>query len=136
MLRFPKPPPCHTDMLFLKGAAFGWPQRRSQTDGEAAEAGPPRPLVSNADVKISKGMRAVVRGANGAGKSTLLHALAGRLPLIEGERVEGQGLDVGLFTQDLAQDLDQVSGGGRRRVRVGRAGGAGRLGDDLAVPTV
>lgn len=38
-------------------------------------------------------------GPNGAGKSTLLKALAGVLPLREGDRKEGEGLRLGVFTQ-------------------------------------
>ena len=39
------------------------------------------------------------------GKSTLLSALSGRLMPIDGSRTEGDGLELGVFTQDLAQDL-------------------------------
>ena len=60
-----------------------------------------------ADFKIERGMRLVVRGPNGAGKSTLVKALAGTLPLSEGKRIEDDRLALGYFTQDLAQDLDQ-----------------------------
>jgi len=49
----------------------------------------------------------VVRGPNGAGKSTLLSALSGKLAPTRGTRTEGDGLALGVFTQDLAQDLDQ-----------------------------
>ena len=48
-----------------------------------------------------------MRGPNGAGKSTLLSALSGKLAPMHGRRVEGDGLALGIFTQDLAQDLDQ-----------------------------
>lgn len=40
------------------------------------------------------------------GKSTILHALRGKLPLIEGKRYENPTLRLGMFTQDLAQELD------------------------------
>ena len=43
------------------------------------------------------------------GKSTLLSALSGRLSPLVGTRSEGDGLELGIFTQDLAQDLDQDS---------------------------
>jgi ABC-type cobalamin/Fe3+-siderophores transport system ATPase subunit len=52
-------------------------------------------------------MRAVVLGPNGAGKSTLLRALAGSLPLWRGRRRVGDGTVLGIFTQDLAQELPQ-----------------------------
>ena len=37
------------------------------------------------------------------GKSTLMSALSGKLPLLSGARIEGDGLELGAFTQDLAQ---------------------------------
>ena len=40
------------------------------------------------------------------GKTTLLDTLRGRLPLLNGERVEDSNLRLGVFTQDLAQELD------------------------------
>ena len=40
-------------------------------------------------------------------QSTLLSALSGKLAPQAGQRIEGDGLALGTFTQDLAQDLDQ-----------------------------
>jgi ATPase subunit of ABC transporter with duplicated ATPase domains len=37
------------------------------------------------------------------GKSTTLRAIAGMLPLKAGTRQTGDGLNMGIFTQDLAQ---------------------------------
>ena len=54
-------------------------------------------------------MRIAVRGPNGAGKSTLLAGLSKKLDIASGERVEGENLALGVFTQDLAQDLDQTA---------------------------
>jgi ATPase subunit of ABC transporter with duplicated ATPase domains len=50
------------------------------------------------------------------GKSTLLSALSGRLVPIDGLRTEGDGLELGVFTQDLAQDLVRtlLEGGDQR----------------------
>jgi len=89
-LNLPRPPPCHFEQLELRGAAFGW--------GEL-------PIVTGVDLAFRKGDRVVVRGPNGAGKSTLLRAMAGELPLKAGERVTGDGLELGFFKQDLAQEL-------------------------------
>ena len=58
----------------------------------------------NLDVK--RGMKLLLRGPNGAGKSTLMAALRGTLPLVSGERLENVKLRLGVFTQDLAQELD------------------------------
>ncbi|KAK3240030.1 hypothetical protein CYMTET_50093 [Cymbomonas tetramitiformis] len=91
-LRLPKPPPCHTEMLVMKDVSFGWEEE---------------PIVTGATLKIEKGHRVVVRGPNGAGKSTFMNALAGELEAKAGERREGEGLKLGFFKQDLAQELDQ-----------------------------
>eukprot|EP00802_Teleaulax_amphioxeia_P003533 Tamp_03536.p1 GENE.Tamp_03536~~Tamp_03536.p1 ORF type:complete len:512 (-),score=134.05 Tamp_03536:1108-2643(-) len=90
-LHFPRPTFCERDMIQLKAASWGWNNKR---------------LYRNADVAIERGSRMVVLGPNGCGKSTFLAALSGRLPLIEGTRGVAESLDIGLFTQDLAQDLD------------------------------
>ncbi|KAJ1479600.1 hypothetical protein T484DRAFT_1813699 [Baffinella frigidus] len=50
-------------------------------------------------------MRLAILGANGAGKSTLLWAIAGKLGLTQGSPARA-GLRLGLFTQDLAQQID------------------------------
>jgi len=89
-LQLPRPPPCNFEQLQLSGAAFGW--------GDV-------PIVRGVDLAFRKGDRVVVRGPNGAGKSTLLAALSGELPLLEGTRTEGDGLTLGFFKQDLAQEL-------------------------------
>jgi ATP-binding cassette subfamily F protein 3 len=66
------------------------------------------PLLRNINIEIPRGMKLLLRGPNGAGKSTLLKALRGNLPhmLMEGVRIENERLRLGVFTQDLAQELD------------------------------
>mmetsp|Transcript_10895 Transcript_10895/g.16058 ORF Transcript_10895/g.16058 Transcript_10895/m.16058 type:complete len:754 (+) Transcript_10895:107-2368(+) len=66
-------------------------------------------LLKDVSLVISRGMKLVLRGPNGAGKSTLMGALRGTLDLIEGERIENEKLRLGVFTQDLAQELDVTS---------------------------
>jgi ATPase subunit of ABC transporter with duplicated ATPase domains len=56
-------------------------------------------------LKLERGQRIVVLGPNGAGKSTLLKSLAGTLPVVGGERVVGERVKIGVFSQDLAQEL-------------------------------
>lgn len=42
------------------------------------------PIIKGVDLRVPKGMTAVITGANGSGKSTLLHLSAGLLPLSRG----------------------------------------------------
>ena len=67
------------------------------------------PLLKNINLTIPRGMKLLLRGPNGAGKSTLLKALRGNVPemIQEGSRVENDNLKLGVFTQDLAQELDK-----------------------------
>mmetsp|Transcript_20155 Transcript_20155/g.30306 ORF Transcript_20155/g.30306 Transcript_20155/m.30306 type:complete len:725 (+) Transcript_20155:50-2224(+) len=71
-----------------------------------AQVGYSEPLVSNIDFDIKRGMKILIRGPNGAGKTTILDSLRGSLPLLSGDRVENEFLRLGVFTQDLAQELD------------------------------
>ena len=58
--------------------------------------------------QVRRGQRIILRGPNGAGKSTLLKALSGTLPLAAGTRLEDERLRLGVFAQDLAQELPQA----------------------------
>ena len=95
-LKLPPPPRGTKTLLTLNSCDLGWPSGKSSGN-----------ILSGVSMCIERGMRIVVRGPNGAGKSTLLSALSGKLPPRSGSRVEGDGLELGVFTQDLAQDLDQ-----------------------------
>lgn len=65
-------------------------------------------ILKDVSISISRGMRLIMRGPNGAGKSTLLKALGGKLELQAGKRtVDVERLRLGLFAQDLAQELPQ-----------------------------
>jgi len=77
------------EVIRLDKASFGW-----EAD---------RPIFEDVNVIIERGMRLVIVGPNGAGKSTLLWALAAKLPLTSGKRRETEALQMGVFTQDLAQ---------------------------------
>mmetsp|Transcript_72364 Transcript_72364/g.143474 ORF Transcript_72364/g.143474 Transcript_72364/m.143474 type:complete len:683 (-) Transcript_72364:188-2236(-) len=72
------------------------------------------PIIGNVNMLIKANARVALLGPNGAGKTTLLRNLYGSMDLQAGNRKLGQGslgaVRVGLFTQDLAQDLpDDVS---------------------------
>eukprot|EP00850_Spirogloea_muscicola_P003116 SM000012S25378 [mRNA] locus=s12:754201:758251:- [translate_table: standard] len=92
-VKLPPAPACAREVLTLKKAAVGW------AAGQA--------LLRNVNLNLETGMRLVILGPNGCGKSTLLRALAGERTLLEGTREVGTGVQIGIFTQDLAQDLPQ-----------------------------
>jgi len=87
------------------------------------------PLISNVNLEIRRGMKILVRGPNGAGKTTLLETLRGTLPLLQGERIENPSLRLGVFTQDLAQELDTS----RRAVDLVTAHARGGLDGDIQI---
>jgi ATP-binding cassette subfamily F protein 3 len=90
-LRLPEPPKTLGEtLLTLRDAQVGYTE----------------PLVSQINLEIMRGMKLLIRGPNGAGKSTILHSLRGTLPLLAGDRMENESLRLGVFTQDLAQELD------------------------------
>ena len=126
-LTLAKPPPCGMYPLTLTDASFGYAAVPG-ADGKLVPATEMKHcVVRDASLKLEKGARLIVRGPNGAGKSTLLNAIAGLLPLAEGTRLEDSELSLGLFAQDLAQDLPQDEsateyGEIRFRVCTGRRG--------------
>ena len=92
-LNLPYPPSASNEILMeLKNACIGY-QHNS-------------PLVTNVNLQIRRGMKILIRGPNGAGKTTLMQSLRGEVPLLSGERSENKQLRLGVFTQDLAQELD------------------------------
>ncbi|KAL7498119.1 hypothetical protein ACHAWT_009643 [Skeletonema menzelii] len=96
-LKLPAPPKPHGEnLLVLKDATIGYNSEE-------------KPLLENISLTIPRGMKLLLRGPNGAGKSTLLKALRGNVPSMiqQGSRIENQQLKLGVFTQDLAQELDK-----------------------------
>lgn len=61
------------------------------------------PILNGVSRVITGGLRIGILGANGQGKSTLVKTLAGVLPLLSGQRIEGKGLVIGYFAQ---QEVD------------------------------
>lgn len=77
------------------------------------------PALSGVDLSVTRGEIVLVAGANGAGKTTLLRALAGLVPVVEGEAV--------VLGCDLRHDRRSF------RRRVGLLGHGAPLYDDLSV---
>ena len=96
-LTLAKPPACGMAPLALRGADIRHPL--GSVD-----------IISGAELEVTKGMRLLLRGPNGAGKSTVLKALAGQLSLGVGQRFADERLELGVFAQDLAQELPQEVG--------------------------
>ena len=84
-LRFPEGPRTGRVVLELANVTAGY--------GEA-------PIFRDLFLILEKGERVALVGPNGAGKSTLMKMLAGRLPLMKGERKEGHNVVVSYFSQD------------------------------------
>jgi ATPase subunit of ABC transporter with duplicated ATPase domains len=107
-LKLATPPRAAKVLLQLQNVKLGWGRAADVIVGAGGDEGEPlKPIIQDCNIVIERGMRIAVRGPNGAGKSTLLSALSGKLAPVSGKRVEGDGLALGTFTQDLAQDLDQ-----------------------------
>jgi ATPase subunit of ABC transporter with duplicated ATPase domains len=54
------------------------------------------------DLEVGWGDRLAIAGSNGSGKTTLLDTLLGRLPVVAGSRLLGQGVVLGELEQDRA----------------------------------
>eukprot|EP00978_Attheya_sp_CCMP212_P006153 scaffold13850_cov50-Attheya_sp.AAC.2 len=94
----PPPKPYGENLMVLDNVSIGYDPNEE-------------PLLKNISLKIPRGMKLLLRGPNGAGKSTLLKALRGNVEnmIQAGTRTENLQLRLGVFTQDLAQELDKES---------------------------
>lgn len=90
-IRFPQPKRVGVRVLSLKGV------HKSYGDVTVYE---------DLDFELERGMKMAFVGHNGAGKSTLLKVLAGILPIDRGERVVGNEVKVGYFSQHREGQLD------------------------------
>ena len=63
-------------------------------------------ILSNIRLNLHPGDRIGLLGHNGAGKSTLIKSISGELPVLNGQRVAGQNLKIGYFSQHQVDDLD------------------------------
>lgn len=62
-------------------------------------------ILKNVNLVFERAHHFGVVGYNGAGKSTLLKSLAGRIPLISGEKKFGHNVELSYFAQHLTEDL-------------------------------
>jgi ATP-binding cassette, subfamily F, member 3 len=82
------------------------------------------------DFELERGWKMAFVGHNGAGKSTLLKVLAGVIPFDSGERVVGNDVKVGYFSQHREGQLDF------NRTVLQEAQSTGRMNPDLFVRSV
>jgi ATP-binding cassette, subfamily F, member 3 len=85
-------------MLTIDDASFGYPP-----PADAPPGTPPTVIVRHVSKSVFAGQRIGILGANGQGKSTLVKTIARTLAVVEGEVIEGRGLNIGYFAQ---QELD------------------------------
>ena len=82
------------------------------------------------DFELERGWKMAFVGHNGAGKSTLLKVLAGVIPIDAGERLVGNDVNVGYFSQHREGQLDFG------KTVLQEAQSTGRMNADLFVRTV
>jgi len=87
---FRKPAVQSDPMLRLDGVSAGY--------GDVA-------VLRDIHVTLRPGARLGLLGRNGAGKSTMMKLLAGVLPPLAGQRIEGKSLQIGYFAQHQLEQL-------------------------------
>lgn len=91
--------PCHekfsTPLLNIEDADIGY----QSNDGDTK-------ILFKQNVSLVPGHRIGLLGANGAGKSTLIKTLCEELPMLSGQRHEGEHLKLGYYAQHQLESLD------------------------------
>jgi len=95
---FKEPANLPNPMLSMQDASFGYPPPEDAPVGT-----PSTVIVQKVNKSVLAGQRIGILGANGQGKSTLVKTVARALTPIQGEILEGKGLNIGYFAQ---QELD------------------------------
>ncbi|MGB3625318.1 MAG: ABC-F family ATP-binding cassette domain-containing protein [Henriciella sp.] len=65
------------------------------------------PVLRNTSLRVDNDDRIAIVGANGQGKSTLVKSIAGRLKLLDGNRVSAPKVEIGYFSQDQLDELNE-----------------------------
>ncbi len=91
---------CHDKMsvplVHISRAAIGY-----KTNGSDSKV-----ILNNVELAIRAETRVGLLGPNGAGKSSLVKTLAGSLPLLAGDRTNGEHFKLGYFAQHQLEALD------------------------------
>lgn len=95
---FKEPANLPNPMLSMQYVDFGYPAA-----SDASEGNLPTVIVRDVSKSVLAGQRIGILGANGQGKSTVVKTIARDLAAINGEIIEGKGLNIGYFAQ---QELD------------------------------
>ena len=95
---FKEPANLPNPMLSIQNVYFGYPAPEDAPEGTSSTV-----IVQNVSKSVLAGQRIGILGANGQGKSTVVKTIARALAPIEGEMLEGKGLNIGYFAQ---QELD------------------------------
>ncbi|MEQ9315538.1 MAG: ABC-F family ATP-binding cassette domain-containing protein [Henriciella sp.] len=64
------------------------------------------PILRKTSLRVDNDDRIAIVGANGQGKSTLVKSIAGRLKLLDGNRVAAPKVEIGYFSQDQLDELN------------------------------
>ena len=79
----------------------------SQADlGYTSESGEKTVQLGNTNFALRDGQRIGLLGPNGAGKSTLIKSIVGEIRLLAGDRILGEDLKIGYFSQHQLSALD------------------------------
>ena len=83
-------------LVHISGADIGYQTENSET----------KKILSKVELAIRAETRIGLLGPNGAGKSSLVKTLSGALPLLAGERTNGEHFKLGYFAQHQLEALD------------------------------
>jgi len=79
----------------------------SQADlGYTSETGVKTVQLGNTNFTLRDGQRIGLLGPNGAGKSTLIKSIVGEIEILAGDRIAGENLKIGYFSQHQLSALD------------------------------